>query len=201
MVPSHSPEPTAQSLVSFPVPARRATENSPHFQVWVCRIHPPPVPPGTTETIPMIIGRPCPRSAAVPPALDVQKPAGSKSPALPNHDQLHGLRGQIPLCGRRPRLGGERSDRVLRMPVIVRKTVSTLPLCPAPCTHPSLANRWPQFLSKHWNHGISLSRTMILPLLGERAGVRADVQSNRRGSISVQKHNIPVRCRLCHRTP
>ena len=69
----------------------------------------------------------------------------------------------------------------------------------APYTHLSLANRWPQNLSNHWNPGISLSRTMILPLLGERAGVRADVQSVRRGWISVQKPKMRVRCRFRQR--
>jgi hypothetical protein len=40
---------------------------------------------------------------------------------------------------------------------------------------------------------------MILPLLGERAGVRADVQSVRRGWISVQKPKMRVRCRFRQR--
>jgi len=65
---------------------------------------------------------------------------------------------------------------------------------PAPCPNLLLASRWPLNLSNHWNHGISVRRTIILPLLGERAGVRADVQSPRQGWISAQKHKMRVRC-------
>ena len=116
------------------------------------------------------------------------------------NDHLSHAPGKEPGGGRFPAGQNLRPPAPFRTKTRLPLSVGWPPPAAAPYTHRSLADRWPQNLSNHWNHSISKSRTMILPLLGESTGVRADVQSTRQGWISVQKHKIRLRCRPAERT-